>query len=69
MWASVGSGWNHLSTLLTGTAVYGAIGYGLDRWFGTWPILFVIGAIVGYAASVYLIYIKSKQATQGSGKR
>jgi len=69
MWASAGAGWTHLSTLLTGIAVYGAIGYGLDRWLGTWPVLFVIGAVVGYTASVYLIWIKSKNATQGNGKR
>ena len=45
MWAGVGSGWSHLSTLISGVAVYGAIGYGLDRLFGTWPILFMIGAM------------------------
>jgi ATP synthase protein I len=71
MWASVGSGWTHLSTLISGVAVYGAIGYGLDRLFGTWPILFMIGAVGGYAAAVYLVWIKSKQAVnpRGAGKR
>ena len=71
MWAGVGSGWSHLSTLISGVAVYGAIGYGFDRLFGTWPILFMIGAVGGYAAAVYLVWIKSKQAInpRGAGKR
>src|SRR5205823_9358114 len=38
-------GWAHFSTLIAGIGVYGAIGYGLDRLIGTWPILFAIGMV------------------------
>lgn len=46
--------------ILTGTAVWGLIGYGLDRWLGTWPIIFAIGAVTGHATGVYMGYRRSQ---------
>jgi ATP synthase protein I len=54
-------GWAHFSTLIAGIGVYGAIGYGLDRLFGTSPIFFAIGLVGGMAGGVYLIWIRAKQ--------
>ncbi len=42
--------------LLAGLLVWGAIGWGLDRWIGTWPVLFIIGALGGFAAGMWLVY-------------
>jgi ATP synthase protein I len=55
----MGEAWTALSTLVTGIAVWGGVGYGLDRWLGTKPVLFVIGVLVGNFAAVYLIYMRS----------
>ena len=62
-------GWGHFSTLVAGIGLYGAIGYGLDRLFGTTPILFAIGMVGGMAGGVYLVWIKAKKsASRGSGE-
>ena len=62
-------GWAHFSTLIAGIGVYGAIGYGLDRLIGTWPILFAIGMVGGCAGGVYLVWIRAKQnASKGRGR-
>ena len=62
-------GWTHFSTLIAGIGVYGAIGFGLDRLFGTWPILFMIGLVGGCAGGIYLVWIRAKQnASMGSGR-
>jgi ATP synthase protein I len=58
-WNGLGEAWTYLSTLFSGIAVWGAIGYGLDRWLGTEPVLFVIGALVGNFAGIYLIYLRA----------
>ena len=55
-WTSMGQGWTVLSELASAIAVWAGIGYGLDRLFGTWPVLFAIGMVVGYAGGAYLIY-------------
>lgn len=58
-WNGMGEAWTYLSTLFSGIAVWGAIGYGLDKWLGTDPVLFVIGALLGNFAGIYLIYIRA----------
>ena len=58
-WTGMGEAWTYLSTLFSGIAVWGAIGYGLDRWLGTDPVLFVIGALMGNFAGIYLIYLRA----------
>ncbi|MCA1833509.1 MAG: AtpZ/AtpI family protein [Actinomycetota bacterium] len=55
-WTGVGQAWVLLSELISALAVWGGIGYGLDRWFHTWPVFFAIGMVVGYAGGAYLIY-------------
>jgi F0F1-type ATP synthase assembly protein I len=55
----MGEAWTALSTLIAGIAVWGAIGFGIDRLFGTWPGFFAGGVIVGNFLATYLIYMKS----------
>lgn len=59
MWSGVGEAWAALSTLIAGIGVWGGVGFGLDHLLGTRPILFVVGALVGNFAAIYLIYVKS----------
>lgn len=58
LWSGFGEAWSILGTLVSGVAVWGGAGYLLDRWLGTKPVLFVIGALVGNFAAIYLIYVK-----------
>jgi ATP synthase protein I len=58
-WGGVEHGWTLLSELISAIAVWGGIGFGLDRLLGTWPVLFAIGMVVGYAAGAYLVYRQS----------
>lgn len=58
MWRGMGEAWNALSTLIAGIAVWGGIGYGIDHFVGTRPVLFVVGVLVGNFAGIYLVYVK-----------
>lgn len=51
-------GWAALSTLIAGIAVWGGVGYGFDRLFGT-SFLVVVGLLIGVAASIYLVYVRA----------
>lgn len=64
MWRGLGDAWTALSTIIAGIAVWGAAGFGLDRWFGTWPVLFVIGVLVGNFGAIYLVYVRAVKAAE-----
>jgi F0F1-type ATP synthase assembly protein I len=59
LWAGFGDAWSAVATLISGIAVWGLAGFGLDKLFGTQPILFVAGAVMGNFAGIYLMYVKS----------
>ncbi|MHB8512369.1 MAG: AtpZ/AtpI family protein [Actinomycetota bacterium] len=59
IWQGASDGYNRAVDLVAGTAFYGGIGYLLDRWLGTWPVIFVIGAVVGNLTAIYSIYKRS----------
>jgi F0F1-type ATP synthase assembly protein I len=54
----MGEAWTALSTLISGIAVWGGIGYAIDHFAGTKPVLFVIGVLAGNFLGIYLVYIK-----------
>jgi F0F1-type ATP synthase assembly protein I len=60
LYRGAGDAWTIVAELLTATAVWGAIGFGLDRAFNTWPVLFLVGAVVGHAAGIYLIWLRAQ---------
>lgn len=62
LWRGAGDAWTLVAYLLTATGVWAAVGYGLDRLFGTWPVLFAIGAVVGHGAGIYVVYVRTMQA-------
>lgn len=47
--------------LLAAILVWAGIGWLADRALGTRPVLLVIGALIGYAAGIYLIWLRSKR--------
>lgn len=68
MWRGFGDAWTALSTIIAGIAVWGAVGFGLDKLFGTDPVLFVIGVLVGNFAAIYLIYVKALNESKEAPK-
>jgi F0F1-type ATP synthase assembly protein I len=63
----MGDAWAAVSTLFSGIIVWGGIGWGIDYLAGTEPIGFVVGALVGNFAAIYLIYAKElKGSTDAS---
>ena len=60
LWVGLGDAWTWVAELVTATGVWAAIGYGLDRVFGTWPVLFAIGAVVGNATGIYVLWRRMK---------
>jgi F0F1-type ATP synthase assembly protein I len=38
--------------------VWGGVGWLVDRWLGTDSVFLVIGLLVGFAASMYLVYVR-----------
>jgi len=53
--AFTGAVWSIPSYIISGMAVYGGVGWLLDRWLGT-SALFPIGILVGLGLARYLIY-------------
>lgn len=58
-WADGSSGLLMATELLTGTLLWGGIGWFLDRWLGTDPWFMAVGMLVGWGAALYLIYLRS----------
>lgn len=47
--------------LMAALATWAGIGWLLDRWLGTGPWFLAIGALLGNAAGIYLIYVRSSR--------
>ncbi len=45
--------------LLAATLTWAGIGFLIDRWLGTDPWFLAIGALVGNAAGIYLVWLRS----------
>lgn len=54
----MGQGWASLGTLLAGMLVWGGAGWLIDWGLGI-TAFFPIGVLLGLAASVYLVYLRS----------
>jgi F0F1-type ATP synthase assembly protein I len=52
--------WGLISTLVGGPAVWGGIGYGVDRLLDTSAFL-PIGVVVGFVTSFYIVYVKTQE--------
>lgn len=47
--------------LIAAILTWTAIGWVADRWLGTGPWLLVVGALIGNAAGIYLIWLRSER--------
>lgn len=69
LYLGLGEAWNMVAELLGATAVWGLIGYGLDRLFGTGPILLALGAALGHATGIYIVIKKPTWRAQARKDR
>ena len=60
-WRDMDSGWAMTVELLTATAVWGGIGWLLDRWLGTDPWALVGGIVLGFALGMYLVFLRADE--------
>jgi F0F1-type ATP synthase assembly protein I len=54
-------GWTLAAELLTATFLWGGVGWLLDRWLGSGPVLMAIGFVLGNALGVYLLWVRSHE--------
>lgn len=47
--------------MVSAILLYGGIGFLADRWLGTGPWLMAIGALLGNAAGLYLLWLRSER--------
>jgi ATP synthase protein I len=52
-----GDGWRVLSYLIGGVLLYGGIGFGLDRLFGT-EFLLPVGIVLGAGLTILLLHFR-----------
>jgi ATP synthase protein I len=50
--------WTVFSYLVSGMAVYGAIGWLIDQWVGHTTIFLLIGAVVGLITGIALVFLR-----------
>lgn len=53
-----GLAWSIIGTLVAGPTVWGGIGFGIDKLLNSDPVFLPIGLVVGFVASLYLVYMK-----------
>lgn len=54
-----GDPWNAFGYLVAGVLTYGAIGYGLDLWWGT-GYLVAVGILIGAGLGLYMTWARFK---------
>ena len=52
--------WGLISTLVAGPAVWGGIGYLVDRAADT-SVFTAVGVVVGFVTSFYLVYVRTSR--------
>lgn len=56
--------------LISAIGVWSAIGFGLDKLLGTWPVLLATGMVVGHAMAIYIVLWRTGQrARRRAGDR
>ena len=54
--------WVSLSRIVAGVILYGAVGFGLDLWWGT-SFMIAIGIVFGAASGTFLVYRSLQDST------
>jgi F0F1-type ATP synthase assembly protein I len=55
--SGVETGWAVIGTLISGMAVWGGVGWLLDRWLDT-RVFAPVGIILGISAAIYLVVVR-----------
>lgn len=56
---SSGDPWHAFGALVSGPVVYGMLGWGLDKWWGT-SFLAIIGILLGVGLGLYVTWARFK---------
>jgi len=65
--AGANVGWTALSYLIGGMAVWGFIGWLIDRWVHTGGVITGIGIVIGCAGGIYLVVQRLGAPPPGPG--
>jgi ATP synthase protein I len=57
-WEGYGAAWSIIGTLLAGLAVWGGIGFLVDRLADTHDVFLAIGLVVGAIGGVYIVVVR-----------
>jgi ATP synthase protein I len=57
-WEGYGTAWSIIGTLIAGLAVWGAIGFGIDRLAGFRMLFLPIGLVVGAVGGVWIVVVR-----------
>jgi F0F1-type ATP synthase assembly protein I len=57
-WSGMGTGWSITATMLGGIAVWGGIGFLLDRLVGTADVFAALGMVLGAVCATYIVYLR-----------
>ena len=57
-----GDPWHAFGYIVSGVAIYGFLGWLLDRWFET-TFLVALGIIIGAGFGIYLTFVRFNRAT------
>jgi F0F1-type ATP synthase assembly protein I len=58
-----GDPWHAFGYIVSGVAIYGFLGWLLDRWLGT-EFLVAVGIIAGAGLGIYLTFVRFNRAQQ-----
>lgn len=56
-----GDPWHAFGYIVSGVAIYGFLGWLLDRWFGT-SFLVAVGILIGAGLGIYLTFVRFNRA-------
>ena len=59
--------WSMIATLVAGRATWGGIGWAVDRLLGTGRTCTLIGVVVGFVTSIYVVYVRYGRLSDGAG--
>lgn len=60
--------WRMTLELVVGTAIGGALGYGLDQLTGLQPVFMIVIGLLGFAAGVKTVMATAKEASEALSK-
>lgn len=61
LWRGMDSGWAMTVELLTATAVWGGIGWLVDRWLSIEPWAMVAGILLGFGLGMYIVFLRAEE--------